>query len=635
MYRAICNHAVAPIHDEPARMNGLSERLPKNRAVRWLRCTLVVTSVLLTYPMASLAGPAADALPKDMLLASRSGASPVANAAFHPGPDAAPAPALHGVISIRQSALRSDPEIENPVQKGRDARLFPGIEIELFTLDDLLVPVRRGELLRETSSGATPSYWNVIPQTGRIWRERADDGWSRAALPLMLVNDTENHAHQGLATFLYRDGEVSAVTLQFVQQTAPYLLGRHFVAWGVAPADLSIGDAKAFEDERAAVRREMAARLPAQPWSEIVGKAAPGILDGFGGPLDPKWRVTAALVHEGTLYYQESATPYGPYPYPLEMRFGVRSVMKSVGAPLALLRLAEVYGPYVLTLKIGDYVKGIDPKWQRIRFIDAANMASGFGGTGNLTTHPNLTDDGALKSDYDAWYTAPSHADKLAQINSSWRPYPWEPGVVMRYRDQDFYLLGAALQGFLTSVRGPKADLWEMLQTEVFEPIGIYAAPAVRTRETNGTQGLVWLNAGYYPTLDDLAKLALFYQNRGMHDGRQLLHRELTTDLLAARDAIRKDGDASVDVTAPPDAAPASLYRMGFHFVPYATTTDGKLHYLPTMTGFGQNEVSLYPNGLVSIVIGKEARFEPGLSVKPSENKEPVTARIVERFAPF
>ena len=46
-------------------------------------------------------------------------------------------------------------------------------------------------------------------------------------------------------------------------------------------------------------------------------------------------RAQAALERAGVLYYQESNTPFGPYPYPLEMRFGVRSVTKSVGAPLA------------------------------------------------------------------------------------------------------------------------------------------------------------------------------------------------------------------------------------------------------------------------------------------------------------
>ena len=53
--------------------------------------------------------------------------------------------------------------------------------------------------------------------------------------------------------------------------------------------------------------------------------------------------------------------------------------MKSIGAPLALLRSAQVCGPYVLTLKIGDFVDGTDPKYRAVRFIDAANMATGFG----------------------------------------------------------------------------------------------------------------------------------------------------------------------------------------------------------------------------------------------------------------
>lgn len=584
-------------------------------------------------PAAGSAGPAADALPKSVLLAGKAGAAPVANAAFKPGADALPASDFSGAIAIRQSPLQSEPAIDKPLQDGRDARLFPGIALELFTLGDLLVPVQRGAMVSESKAGKAPSYWSVIPQIGRVWREPADGDWSRAALPLMLVNDTENHAHQGLATFLYRDGKISGLAFQFVQQTAPYLLGRHFVAWGSAQADLAKADANALEQQRAAVRTELAARLPAKPWGDLVKTLAPGTLDGFGGPLSPKWRVTAALVREGTLYYQESDTAYGPYPYPLEMRFGVRSVMKSVGAPLALLHLAEVYGPWVLTQKVGDYVAGLDPKWQRIRFLDAANMATGFGGVGSLKTNPNDMSDGELEGDYDGWYTAPSHAEKLARINAHLRPYPWEPSTVMRYRDQDFYLLGAALQGFIKSVRGPDADLWSMLQAEVFKPIGIYAAPAVRTREPGGAQGLVWLNAGYYPTLDDLAKIALLYQDRGAHHGVQLLQKQLTTDLLAARDAIRKDADTSVPGATLPEPTAEGLYRMGFHFEPYVGARDGKSYSLPTMFGFGQNQVTLYPNALVSIVIGKEAYFEPGAAAKSKDG--PATVRAVERLTPF
>jgi hypothetical protein len=119
--------------------------------------------------------------------------------------------------------------LKAPLQQGRDARLFPGVTLEFFTLDDELVPVQLGEMVREPKTPRSSSYWRLIPQVGRVWKEPADGGWSRAAFPLMLVSDLENQAQQGLASFLYRDGRVSALTFQFVQQSGPYLL-QHFGA---------------------------------------------------------------------------------------------------------------------------------------------------------------------------------------------------------------------------------------------------------------------------------------------------------------------------------------------------------------------------------------------------------------------
>ena len=331
-----------------------------------------------------------------------------------------------------------------------------------------------------------------------------------------------------------------------------------------------------------------------------------------------QWRVLAALVRDGVIHYQDSSTPCGDYPYPLEMRLGVRSVMKSIGAPLALLRLAQVCGPYVLTLKIGDFVDGLDPKYRAVRFIDAANMATGFGGTGTWKTNPNDPLDGYLDGDYDAWYTAPSHREKVRQIRRSLRPYPWEPGTVMRYRDQDFYLLGVAIDRFVKAMRGPGADAWDMLRSEVFEPIGIAHAPVVRTREARNRRGLPWFNAGYYPTLDDLAKIALLYQSRGAYGGEQILHRGLTDDLLAGRGALPKRGDLSLGGMD----ADGELYKMGFHFRPYVGAR-GKRYYLPTMWGAGESEVILYPNGVVSIVIAKALELAPGETATSDEVRKP------------
>ena len=106
------------------------------------------------------------------------------------------------------------------------------------------------------------------------------------------------------------------------------------------PAKLSPIDARRLASEQQAAKSELADRLPSKLWSELLKTVPPGALDGFGGPLYPKWRVAVALVRDGTLYYQDSATPYGAYPYPLEMRFGVRSENKRVIAQLQLLRLA-------------------------------------------------------------------------------------------------------------------------------------------------------------------------------------------------------------------------------------------------------------------------------------------------------
>jgi CubicO group peptidase (beta-lactamase class C family) len=580
------------------------------------------------------AGSAAAILPQSAFKSAGTLAAPVANAAFIPGAGSVPAPAFAGMLTLSPAQMRLQPPIEKPVILGRDARIFPGVTLRFVTLGDVLVPLERGEMVRESTPGATPSYWRVIPQFGRVWHEQADGEWSRAAFPIMLVNDTENHAHQGLATFLYRGEEVTGLMVQFVQQTAPYLTMHLLVAWGYVPAKLSAIDPAAIAAARQAAKSELADRLPSKPWAELVKTVPPGILDGFGGPLYPKWRVAVALVRDGTLYYQDSQTPYGVYPYPLEMRFGVRSETKSVIAPLALLRLAQVYGPWVLTLDIGDYVPGLDAKWRRVRFMDAANMATGFGGTGTLKTHPNDIFDGYLGGNYDAWYTAPSLEEKLREIDANLHPYPWEPGTVMRYRDQDYFLLGVAIDRFLKSVRGPQADLWKTVQAEVLEPIGVHHAPAVRTREADGSDGVVWCNAGYYPTLDDLAKIALLYQARGEHAGAQILNREMTAGLLAGRNAIVKRGDASLGAGfEPEDETEEARYLMGFHFIRY-TSANGKVHYLPSMHGSGENELIIYPNGMVSLVMAKAAQ-ERLNGENPKSNEGPVTIRAVERLAPF
>jgi CubicO group peptidase (beta-lactamase class C family) len=521
------------------------------------------------------------------------------NSAFAPPPVAFPAgqvrataPALQATLQIEQTLLRLDPELSVPRVGGRDARLFPRVRLDFFTLDDVLVPVQWGQMVSEGPLPHTgpPSYWSVIPQFGRVWRDpAAEGGWSIAAFAVMLVNDLENHAHQGVARFNYRGTEVRDFCFQFVQQTTPYLLKHHFLAWGAAPVRSRALEGIDLQAARDAARRELNSRLPTRSLQE---------------ELDPSWIVAEALVRPGgPLYYQTAATPCGAYPYPLEMRFGVRSIMKSIAAPLSLLRLAQLHGPDVLDLEVGRYVSGLHEKFNAVRFIDAANMATGFGGTGTLRAEPNDFNDGYLEADYDGWYTAPSHEEKLAHMGKWLGPYPWAPGTVLRYRDNDYYVLGAAIDGYLKSIRGADADIWDMLVTEVFTPIGIHRAPTTRTREPDGARGTVWFNAGYFPTLDDLAKIALLYQSRGEWGGQQILHRELTSDLLSGRGVLPKQ-----------DGTSRTHYRMGFHFKSVYSQALQQETYVPAMWGSGESEIMLHPDGLVCIRIAKAAGMETRVS---------------------
>src|SRR5699024_4299550 len=93
-------------------------------------------------------------------------------------------------------------------------------------------------------------------------------------------------------------------------------------------------------------------------------------------------------------------------------------------------------------------------------------------------------------------------------------------------------LLGVALEKFLQSNEGPDATLDQMLENEVFAPIGIYYLPANHTIKADRESGHLKSEFGYYPTLDDLAKIALLYEQHGAWEGQQILDRGLVDSIL-------------------------------------------------------------------------------------------------------
>ena len=139
------------------------------------------------------------------------------------------------------------------------------------------------------------------------------------------------------------------------------------------------------------------------------------------------------------------------------------------------------------------------------------------------------------------WYEARSIQEKLAALLRDGGVYPWGPGQVTRYRDQDMFILGVAMDRFLKSKEGPTGNIWAMLQREVFAPIGIHQAPTNRTIEADGSIGHPLMAYGYYPTISDMVLIARLYQNDGKHGDQQILYAPRIRELLPAQ--IRGDSD--------------------------------------------------------------------------------------------
>src|SRR6185436_6826249 len=110
-------------------------------------------------------------------------------------------------------------------------------------------------------------FWNYLVGPGRAWQETGDNGYTRAAFPVALVQRQVNCVHNGVMTFLFDDTHVSRVQFQIAQETCLYL---KFDVGGQLPARYVPGTVAEADTLRTAHAAEVAGRLPAKPISAIA-----------------------------------------------------------------------------------------------------------------------------------------------------------------------------------------------------------------------------------------------------------------------------------------------------------------------------------------------------------------------------
>lgn len=485
--------------------------------------------------------------------------------------------------------------------------LFPKVNLRLTHHHGDLVPLDR-DLLRDPDG---KGYWDISLSPGRVWSEAADDGWSRAVLPFQLSNIFENDTHHGIATFLFNDSELSPVFFQIMAETKAFLCPENLQAWGwMKFTNLAI-DPDEVSSAVADFDTENADRRPLKPLTDWKSDATAAcfdlIEDGFGSDST----LLSGLVVDDQIYASPCKTSQGDYPYPRALKFGIWSATKTAFCSVACARIAQISGQDPRGKLVRDLLPDArhNSGWDTVTIGDCLNMASGIGTAANEAEPRSIFADYLLEESqaeesaeardsynhYHAWFLAPSQREKN-QAAFACPSYPWPPATVTRYRDQDLYIAGAALDAVLKQLRGDDARIWDMVRDEVYVPARIHHAIKFQTIESDMSQQVPLSDAGLLLTMDNIAGLGKLILDDGKVGDEQILDNKLLDEFFNPRKAKGlptgtqiEDGEVH--------------YHAGIWHLPYRSLA-GELLWIPSMRGYGGQIIQTLPNGITAFRFG-------------------------------
>jgi len=403
---------------------------------------------------------------------------------------------------------------------------LPEFNFSFVQLDDYLIPIQRGLIITDQST------FDYIIEPGHIWMEEGDEGYSRASLPFALVSKGNNGLFNGTLTFLFDGETVSKVWYQVTQETT---LNTRANLWGLLDAEYHPESIPDISQIRNAFKQELAGRFPTQPIANLAGKY-PGVdLSAFGSGVTPEHLAWYGVVVDGINYLGGCNTRAGTYPYCEWMRQPSYSVAKSTFPALALMRLAQVYGPGVADLLIRDYVPEAAASigdWRNVTFNNNIDMASG-----NYESNAFMEDDTGPKMD--EFFGSKLYADRI------FNAFNWsnkaEPGSTWVYRTSDTFIVTRAMQNYLQSQTSSDDDIFTYVVDQVYQPLGLSpsAFTSMRTSDDNW-HGQAEGGYGLWFIPDDIAKLTTFLLLQGGKiNDEQILHPEMLAATLQQDPADR------------------------------------------------------------------------------------------------
>jgi hypothetical protein len=520
----------------------------------------------------------------EVLMQGRSPATPVETSEFTAAPDArASSRKFSGRLSFAATGRTARARVLRDTYglaagAGRSLLHLPAFDFEFVQAGDALIPLRRGSVPSDDPD------WEYILEPGRVWEERGDRGFARAALPFALEERNANCVHQGLLTFLFdAQGVVSQVAYQIGSETCMYL---QFDLWGLTAARYTPGELPAAASVVNAYEQEVRSRLPVKSMSALrvdhpgadpaaFGAAqdiAPGDMSAFGFLID------------GVHYAGGCGTRHGPYPFCDVLDLPSYSLAKSIFAGVTLMRL-EQHFPGASRREIPDYVPECARAgtWQGVTFGNALDMA-----TGNFRS-PHYDVDERAGHTAGLFETA-THARKIEYACGEY-PRKAVPGTLWAYHTSDTYVLGTALNAFVRQRVGAERDVFtDVLLGELWQPLGL--SPVTKsTRRTLDAAAQPFTGWGLLLHRDDILRIGRWLAtDHGVLGGRQMLDPQM---LAAALQRAPQDPGLT-------STGPEFRYQHGFwaHDVSRAVGCQQPV-WVPFMSGYGGIVVALFPNDTI------------------------------------
>ena len=453
-----------------------------------------------------------------------------------------------------------------------------------------LIPVRR-DAVAVSSQG----WWDVVLQPGRVWKESADQGYTRAAVPFALMEKNANCIQNGILMFLFKSGgapNISRVAIEITKETCLY---NRFDMVGMLTAGYSphtISNASALIAGYAA---ELANRMPIRPVAQLTTDFPSLGLNPANLQIgDPTHVTVYGLVVDlnGTYtnYVGGCQTRNGLYPYCDTMVLPSYSTAKSAYAAIALMHL-QANNSSAASQIISNWVPApycrpsSTAVWSDVTFGNALDMA-----TGNYTSSAYESDENNLMN---GLFSSTSNNSK---VNFSWCTFPNKsnPGTVWVYHTSDTYLLGRAMEIYLTYQPGYNyySDLLaNFVVPDIYAPLGL-SPTSQWSRRTSGWGdpqqnftgwGMTWVRS-------DIAKIAKFMSiDNGAISGVQKLDPTMLNAALQ-RSPTYPDGLATGDSQG------VLWYQHGL----WAKNVQAPVGcsnptYVPEMSGYGGITVAMFP----------------------------------------